>query len=111
MGSLKLRDDLRVIAVPTIWKIEGGSDEADDVCLHVAKEMLGSTARLVHDPHVMAEAVEALRSQCQEDGRKFDMVDEECYVCHIGGPTWKEAGIRWIRVVSTGEGSEGNDDA
>lgn len=108
-GILEIRPGLHVIAVPTVWKVEGkdgGSGcTADEVCTHVAKQLFGEDAEL-YEPDTLAatlllyaEVVDALTKVCEDNNRKFEVVNPIDMVCHIGGPTWKEAGLRWIRVV------------
>lgn len=107
---LEVRPGLRVIAVPTVWKVAGvDGHESEVICLHVARQLLGEQAELVPlGDEIYTEALELLENVCAEADRVFSIIDDENQVCQIGGETWKEAGLRWVRVVrSDGEsGSE-----
>ena len=108
---LEVRPGLHVIAVPTVWKLEGKKDStADEVCTHVAKQLFGEEAELFEPDGLnetialYGEAVDALSKECEANGRKFEMTNPVDFVCLIGGATWRESGLRWIRVVRIEKG-------
>lgn len=89
-----------VIAVPCLWQLDNGSQDIDEVCLHVARERFGESAQVVDldDPRYV-DALLDLALECARQGREMKVVDRELCQVRIGGPTWKEAGLRWVRLV------------
>ena len=107
-ASAEIGPGLYVIAVPTVWKSESG-DLPDEVCGHVARQTFGEHARLYVPPDLETgakmyeKALYAVGVACERAGRSLELFDPFDYIVRIGGPTWKEAGYRWVRIVDTRE--------
>lgn len=107
--KLKIAEGVYVLCIPTEWKIEAPGSEAEDVAMHVAKQVLGEKARFweaesaVHGEVMRAKALSAVADACAQHKREFEIESAALMLVRIGGETWKERGSRHVWIMTTKE--------